>query len=240
MEASLQRKTLKYFIITLVAVLLCAFASVALQKAGYFIEREIAWSDASTICLLLAPAMLPTAIICASSMALVVVFRNTKRSFLPTLAQCALVVIPLSVAIWLYGTHIQPRLTAKTAQTTWNAQMDASQDTATYSDFLNNTPATATPSILRARIDSLQNSIRLDGEEVSYETEKEWMKYRIEKIKRNLNGIVMLVTSLLFAALGYASRKASVAKIFSIGAIVIVCIYITSRIYALVGLLDKF
>lgn len=217
----------------MLVILLCAAVSGAVQQLDRIIEWQISWGESLKICLLVSAAMLPAAVICGSSIALVVVFRNSEGCFLPTLGQSAVVIIPLAVFIWLYGLHVQPQLTTKGVETIWNAQTKDPQYIEPYSEFQNSTPSTSTRSVLRKRIDSLQHQLQSDGEDAQYKTLNELTDYRIERLKRNLNAVCLIITSLLFACLGYASRKASVAKIFGIAAIVIVCFYMISQIYAL-------
>lgn len=240
MNTALRYRALKYFGIALIAILLCAAVSAAFQQMDRFIEWQTSWGEAVQVCLLAAAAMFPTAVICASSIALVVIFRNTQRPFLPTLGQSAIAITPLALIIWLYGAHVQPQLTVKGVEIMWNAQMKGTEYAKTYSGFLNSTASTSTRSTLRERIDSLQTQMQFDGGSLRYETGQELAKYRIEQVRRNLNALCFIITSLLFACLGYASRKASVEKIFGIAAIVIVCVYAISQIFALANLATTF
>lgn len=122
----------------------------------------------------------------------------------------------------------------------WNAQMKDTEYIKPYSEFLNSTPSTSTRRVLCERIDSLQQQLQFDGENALYRTQKELADYRIERLKRNLNAICLVLSSLLFACLGYVSRQATLAKIFGIAAIVIVCVYMISQIFALANLAITF
>lgn len=211
--------------------MLVVLASAAFGKLDDFFEYVAPFSSAAKFCLLATLAMLPIIVISSLSVALFVVFRGVENQFGKALVRSLVVILPFAAAVWVYDTHVQWRIMTHSVQTMWNIQVGTPEREVDAATFVNFNASTSNTSMIHHRIDSLQNAYAEDvklGYGDNSEAFYTLAKYRYETIKRNINSIYLIVSSLLFASLGYWTRRTSVGRVVVIIAVVVVCVYVAS------------
>lgn len=220
-----------YFGGAIVILLFIAILSTINQKLQDFIECYASFKNASRFCILTVVSILPTIVISALSVAFYTRFRMVEDKLLLSLAKSLVVILPFAAAVWVYDTHVQWQVSGKLLDTMWSIQRYDRYSTTT---FTNRTAFTSERSVIYHRIDSLQNvydkEVELGTADYSYETRSTLDEYRYEAIKRNITAIVLIVLSLIFAMLGYFTRRVSFWKITVIVAVVVLCVYLIAGI----------
>lgn len=237
-KAIFNKRFLKYFLITLLAVQLVVALYVIFRYLDDFVYSRTTFTDICKLCFSVMASLLTESVCIAAAFASFFAFRHLPgmgtAAFLRTLAIGVACFIPLSIGIYMYDLHVQPRTKAQSTGILWKMKSGTE-----HSDgFLNSTPALSTAKTLSQTIASLEaqaESLRGPDDEYEYlDVAYELDRYRTERSLRRVMAITLLFCFLLFASVGYLSRNQTMKKILGVLAVIIVAVSLVMQVRGIV------